>query len=264
MKKLEKGLERPAPAVEVTHLRKVYRKPEVVAVDDVSFCVDVGSCFGLLGPNGAGKSTTLEIIQGLKRPTSGEVRIFGLEFAREGRHIRSRMGGVLQENQLYAKTKVREALELFASFYPAPRDIPSLLEELDLAPLAERFVKDLSGGQRQRVFLATALVGDPDLVFLDEPTTGLDPSTRQDFWRIVSNLKSRGKSIVLTTHYMEEAEALCDSLVIVDAGRVIEGGTPEAIIERVMKGRELPAAVRTATLNDVFLTLTGRGLEAFR
>jgi ABC-2 type transport system ATP-binding protein len=174
------------------------------------------------------------------------------------------MGGVLQENHLYAKTKVREALELFASFYPAPRDIPSLLEELDLAPLAERFVKDLSGGQRQRVFLATALVGDPDLVFLDEPTTGLDPSTRQDFWRIVSNLKSRGKSIVLTTHYMEEAEALCDSLVIVDAGRVIEGGTPEAIIERVMKGRELPAAVRTATLNDVFLTLTGRGLEAFR
>lgn len=252
------------PAVEVTHLRKVYRKPQVVAVDDVSFRVEAGSCFGLLGPNGAGKSTTLEIIQGLKAPTSGSVRIFGLEFSKAGRHIRSRMGGVLQENHLYAKTKVREALELFASFYSSPRGIDSLLEELALAPLASRYVKDLSGGQRQRVFLATALVGDPDLLFLDEPTTGLDPSTRQDFWRIVANLKARGKSIVLTTHYMEEAEALCDSLVIVDGGRVIESGTPDEIVERVMKGHELPATPRKATLNDVFLTLTGRGLEAFR
>ena len=250
--------------VEVQHLRKIYKRPEVVAVDDVSLRVEAGTCFGLLGPNGAGKSTTLEIMQGIRAPTSGEVRLFGLEFASRSRAIRSRIGGVLQENHLYAKSKVREAFELYASFYASPLPIERVIADLDLGGLEERYVSDLSGGQRQRVFLGTALVGDPDLIFLDEPTTGLDPSTRQDFWRIISALKARGKSVVLTTHYMEESEVLCDDLVIIDKGRVIESGSPEAIIDRVMHGKELPVAPRRATLNDVFLTLTGRSLEAFK
>jgi ABC-2 type transport system ATP-binding protein len=236
----------------------------VVAVDDVSFAVERGSCFGLLGPNGAGKSTTLEIIQGVRAPTAGEVRVFGMRFADAPRAIRSRIGGILQENHLYDRLTVREAFELFASLYENPLPVERVEADLGLQGLGSRPLKNLSGGQRQRVFLGTALVGNPDLVFLDEPTTGLDPATRQDFWGIIAGLKKEGKSVVLTTHYMEEAEVLCDDLVIVDEGRVIERGTPDQIIERVMRGRELPPQPRRATLNDVFLTLTGRALEAVK
>lgn len=251
-------------AVDVSAMRKVYGKPgksAVVALENVSFHVPMGACFGLLGPNGAGKSTTLEIIQGVRKPTSGSVRLFGLDFGTHARSIRSRVGGVLQENNMYEKIRVREAMELFASFYAEPLPVGDILRSLDLAPQSERFLKDLSGGQRQRVFLGTALIGNPDLIFLDEPTTGLDPATRQDFWRIISGLKRQGKTVVLTTHYMEEAETLCDALVIIDQGRIIEQGSPEEIVERVMRGKEIPVRPRKATLNDVFLTLTGRSLE---
>ncbi len=251
-----------SPIIEVQDLHKTYRKGNIQAVKGISFQVKAGTCFGILGPNGAGKSTTLEIMQGLNAPTSGKVKIFGMEYGNHEKAIRKRIGGILQENHLYSKLLVCEALELFQSFYENPATIDEILTELELQDLKKRPLRQLSGGQRQRVFIGTALIGNPELVFLDEPTTGLDPSTRQDFWKIMIRLKNRGKTLVLTTHYMEEAEALCDELVIVNQGIVIEKGSPDAIIERVMKGRELPARPRLATLNDVFLTLTGHTLES--
>lgn len=247
--------------IEATGLKKTYRRGQIEAVRGIDLKVHRGSCFGLLGPNGAGKSTTLEMLQGILPATAGELRVFGLEYGTGSKAIRKRMGGILQENKLYGKLKVREALELFQSFYDTPLEIEEVLSSLALEEISERYLKNLSGGQRQRVFLGTVLVGDPELVFLDEPTTGLDPSTRQDFWALIQSLKAKGKTLVLTTHYMDEAEVLCDDLAVIDQGRIIEQGSPEELIERVMRGKEIPQRPRRATLNDVFLTLTGRALN---
>jgi ABC-2 type transport system ATP-binding protein len=257
--------------IEAKDLKKTYQVsrgvklssgPSIDAVRGITFSIPEGICFGLLGPNGAGKSTTMEMLQGILKPTGGEIRIFGLDYARDEFAIRCRMGGVLQENKMYDRFKVHEALSLFQSFYKRPLSVEDVMNDLGLSSVKHRFLRDLSGGQRQRVYLGTAMIGNPDLIFLDEPTTGLDPSTRKDTWNIIKNLKLRKKTVVLTTHYMEEAETLCDQLVIINEGRIIEQGPPDAIIERVMHGHEIESKPRKATLNDVFLKLTGHSLAS--
>lgn len=257
--------------IEVKGLKKTYQGrrrgklsscKSIDAVRDITFSILQGSCFGLLGPNGAGKSTTMEMLQGILKPTGGEIRIFGLDYARDDYAIRCRIGGVLQENKMYDRFRVHEALSLFRSFYKQPLSLDRVLDDLGLSTVKDRYLRDLSGGQRQRVYLGTAMIGDPDLIFLDEPTTGLDPSTRKDTWNIIKNLKLRKKTVVLTTHYMEEAETLCDHLVIINEGLLIEQGPPDAIIERVMHGHEIESTPRKATLNDVFLKLTGQSLAS--
>jgi ABC-2 type transport system ATP-binding protein len=263
--------DQPVFVIEAKELKKSYQsrrgaksssRSSIDAVRGISFAVPQGTCFGLLGPNGAGKSTTMEMLQGILKPTGGELRVFGQEYARGEYAIRRRMGGLLQENKMYDRLKVSEALKLFRSFYQQPLALHDVLNDLGLSEVQDRYLRNLSGGQRQRVFVGTAIIGNPDLIFLDEPTTGLDPSTRQDMWNIVKNLKRQRKTIILTTHYMEEAEILCDQLLIINKGRVIEQGTSDAIIERVMHGYEIETKPRKATLNDVFLKLTGRSLAS--
>ncbi|MEJ6474890.1 ABC transporter ATP-binding protein [Pseudoalteromonas piscicida] len=246
--------------IEVKNLRKVYKRTRKVAVDDVSFSVSEGECFGLLGPNGAGKTTTLEILQGLRSATSGEVTLFGLNWKQDETKLRSLMGGVMQHNNLYEKLKVKECVELFASFYPSYTPIDTLLERFNLSEKKEAWLSELSGGQKQRVFLAMAVVGNPKLVFLDEPTTGLDPTSRQEFWHIIKDLKEAGTCVMLTTHYMDEAEFLCDNLAIINSGQIIESGAPSDIINRTFETPVIKEP-RKATLNDVFLKLTGSTME---
>lgn len=245
-----------SPIIEVKNLHKIYTRNNKKAVDDISFTIDQGQCFGLLGPNGAGKSTTLEILQGLKKPSNGSVSLFGESWEHNESALRTRIGGLLQENNLYEKLKVEEAIILFASFYKHYTPIDEILENFNLTPQRNVWLSELSGGQRQRVFLAMAIVGQPELVFLDEPTTGLDPTSRQEFWEILQHLKQGGTTIVLTTHYMDEAEYLCDNLAIIDHGKIIETGAPKDIINRTFK-EPISEEPRTATLNDVFLKLTG-------
>ncbi|NUZ11678.1 ABC transporter ATP-binding protein [Pseudoalteromonas sp. McH1-7] len=247
--------------IEVKNLRKVYKRTRKVAVDDVSFSVSEGECFGLLGPNGAGKTTTLEILQGLRSATAGEVILFGLNWKQDETKLRSLMGGVMQHNNLYEKLKVKECVELFASFYPSYTPIDTLLARFNLSEKKDAWLSELSGGQKQRVFLAMAVVGNPKLVFLDEPTTGLDPTSRQEFWHIIKDLKAAGTCVLLTTHYMDEAEFLCDNLAIINSGQIIESGAPSAIINRTFKTPVIKEP-RKATLNDVFLKLTGSTMEA--
>ncbi|TMN33154.1 ABC transporter ATP-binding protein [Pseudoalteromonas sp. S2755] len=246
--------------IEVKNLRKVYKRTRKVAVDDVSFSVSEGECFGLLGPNGAGKTTTLEILQGLRSATSGEVTLFGLNWKQHETKLRGLMGGVMQHNNLYEKLKVKECVELFASFYPSYTPIDTLLERFNLSEKKDAWLSELSGGQKQRVFLAMAVVGQPKLVFLDEPTTGLDPTSRQEFWHIIKDLKEAGTCVMLTTHYMDEAEFLCDNLAIINSGQIIESGAPSDIINRTFETPVIKEP-RKATLNDVFLKLTGSTME---
>ena len=219
------------PVIEVRNLRKTYG--QVVAVDDISFEVYEGEIFGMVGPNGAGKTTTIECVEGLRRPSGGTVRTLGLEPARQRRALMERIGVQLQESALPNRMKVWEAVELFASFYarplpPAERE--ALLERLDLAEKRNRPFAKLSGGEKQRLFIALALVHDPELVFLDELTTGLDPHARRDMWNMVREIRERGKTVFLTTHYMEEAERLCDRVAIIDEGRIVALDTPENLI----------------------------------
>ncbi len=189
-----------------------------------------GECFGLLGPNGAGKTTTVEILEGLVEPSSGEVEVLGRRWDDDERALRERIGLTLQETRFADKLRVDETLQLFASFYPRGRAVEELLSAVGLAEKRRSFVVDLSGGQRQRLAVACALVGDPELVFLDEPTTGLDPQSRRQLWEIVRGLRARGRTIVLTTHYMDEAEKLCDRVAIVDQGKIIAQGSPAELI----------------------------------
>jgi ABC-2 type transport system ATP-binding protein len=201
-----------------------------VAVNGLDLEVASGECFGLLGPNGAGKTTTVEICEGLTEPDAGEVSVLGESWKGEARALRARLGVQLQETKFQEKLKVREVIALFRSFYPRG---PSVVETLALVQLQEKqeaYVKTLSGGQKQRLSLACALVGDPELVFLDEPTTGLDPQSRLQSWGIMEALKARGRTVLLTTHYMEEAERLCDRVAIVDHGRLIALGTPRELV----------------------------------
>ncbi len=206
---------------------------KVEAVRGLSLQIEAGQCFGLLGPNGAGKTTTIEILEGLLAPTSGEVRIFGHTWNDNPRQLREWIGISLQETRLSEKLTVRETIELFASFYSEPREAGDILEELQLTEKSEAWVGKLSGGQKQRLAVATALVGNPRILFLDEPTTGLDPQSRRQLWDIVRAFQKKGGTVLLTTHYMDEAERLCDRLAIVDHGVIIAEGTPNDLIDRL-------------------------------
>jgi ABC-2 type transport system ATP-binding protein len=218
--------------IECTNLRKTY-DGKVEAVRGLSLRIEAGECFGLLGPNGAGKTTTIEILEGLLAPTSGEVRIFGHTWADNPRQLREWIGISLQETRLSEKLSVRETIELFASFYREPCSTTEILEELQLTEKSDAWVGKLSGGQKQRLAVATALVGKPRILFLDEPTTGLDPQSRRQLWDIIRVFQKKGGTVLLTTHYMDEAERLCDRLAIVDHGEIIAEGTPSDLIDRL-------------------------------
>jgi ABC-2 type transport system ATP-binding protein len=303
-----------AVVIRATDLRKRYGA--VQAVDGVSFEVQRGEIFGMLGPNGAGKTTTVEMLEGLRQPDGGQAHVLGIDVAREPGKLKQRIGVQLQSAALYPRLTVTEVIDLFGSFYERRRPTRELVEALDLAERSNGRTRDLSGGQQQRLSVALALVNDPELIFLDEPTTGLDPQGRRSLWELVLGLKERGTTVLMTTHYMEEAEQLCDRVAIMDHGHVLEMGTVKELIgrrfkelavrfdavpgldderlvalpgvSRVMREdgevalytrdvgatiggllevtREMetePAnlAVRHATLEDVFLDLTGRALR---
>jgi ABC-2 type transport system ATP-binding protein len=218
----------------VEGLRKHYG--QVRAVEEVSFDVDQGEIFGLIGPNGAGKTTTLECVEGLRRPDAGHIRIFDLDPVTDAAALQPRVGVQLQESHLQKRMKVWEAVDLWASLYRQPVDGLRLLEQLGLHDKRHAWFMTLSGGQKQRLFIALALIHDPEVVFLDELTTGLDPQARRAIWDLVRSIRARGKTVVLTTHLMEEAERLCDRVAIVDHGRVIDIGTPEALVRRHCPG----------------------------
>jgi len=217
-----------APALRVAGLRKSYG--DVVAVDGLDLTVASGECFGLLGPNGAGKTTTIEICEGLTEPDSGEVEVLGRNWRTDERSLRERLGIQLQETQLAEKLTVEETVKLFRSFYERGRRVDDVIDVVQLDEKRKARVGKLSGGQKQRLALACAIVGDPELLFLDEPTTGLDPQSRRQLWDLIVELRASGRSIVLTTHYMDEAEKLCDRVAIVDHGHVIALGTPRQLI----------------------------------
>jgi ABC-2 type transport system ATP-binding protein len=213
-------------ALEARHLVKKY--PGVLAVDDVSFAVSEGICFGLLGPNGAGKTTTVEIMEGVSPATSGEVWYYG---SPAGERFREEAGIQFQNTALQDYITVRETLEMFQALYDRRANLETVIEQCSLGDLQDRDNRKLSGGQRQRLLLAVALVNDPRLVFLDEPTTGLDPQARRNFWDLVKVIRAAGTTVILTTHYMEEAQVLCDEIAIMDAGKVIIQGTPEDLLQ---------------------------------
>jgi len=221
---------------------------DIRAVDGVSFEAHVASVFTLLGPNGAGKTTTLEILEGIREPDSGEIEVFGARLKRITRNVKQRMGVLLQEGGFEPYLKVREILRLFASFYQNPVPLDEVLRQVALEDKAGAQVRTLSGGQRQRLAVGTALINDPELVFLDEPTTGLDPQARRNMWSIVTGLKERGKTVILTTHYMEEAEALSDLVCIMDHGVIIAQGAPRELTQDF--GEETMIEFRADGLSD--------------
>ena len=217
-------------AIEVAELRKVYG--DLVAVNQISFTVPKGEIFGLLGPNGAGKTTTVECIEGLRIPESGTISILGESYSAESNGIKERIGIQLQTTGLYPLHTVYELLTLFGSFYKKSLPPTELIELVSLEDKRNTKSKDLSGGQRQRLSLAMALLNEPELIFLDEPTTGLDPQSRRQIWNIVIELKKQGKTVMLTTHYMEEAQTLCDKVAVMDAGKIIALDSPQALISQ--------------------------------
>ena len=302
------------PVIRVRGLTKRYG--DVDAVKGIDFEVAPGEIFGLLGPNGAGKTTTVEILEGLRAPDSGQVSVLGVDVTKGAAALKPRIGVSLQTASLYPKLTVTEVIDLFRAFYPQARSTSELIDALELGERKDAQTRNLSGGQRQRLTVALALVNDPELVFLDEPTTGLDPAARRSLWDLISDLKARGRSVLLTTHYLEEAEVLCDRLAIMDHGRILEMGTSDELIskhfhdravrfdrldaisqaelealpavvtvkadnhETLLYSRDVAAtigalldladsrgvepqnlAIRRATLEDVFLDLTGRALR---
>lgn len=216
------------PVIKVEHLSKVYGK--VVAVNDISFEVQEGEIFGMVGPNGAGKTTTIECLESLRNPDSGKISVLGLNPLNDGYTLRERIGIQLQEATLYDRIRVWEALDLFTSFYHHSIDWNSLLETLGMEDKRNSYINKLSGGQKQRLYIALALVNDPELIFLDELTTGLDPQGRRMMWKLVQDIRNQGKTVFLTTHYMEEAEQLCNRVAIIDRGNIIALDTPENLI----------------------------------
>jgi ABC-2 type transport system ATP-binding protein len=236
-------------SLRVRGLRKAYNG--VVAVDGIDLEVRPGECFGLLGPNGAGKTTTIEICEGLLGADAGSVELLGMTWERQAGRLRQRLGVQLQDTQLSEKLTVEETVRLFRSFYGRGPGVADVIAMVQLQEKTPARVGQLSGGQKQRLAMACALVGDPDLLFLDEPTTGLDPQARRQLWDLMEQIKTAGRTIVLTTHYMEEAERLCGRVAIMDHGKVLTMGSP----------RELVAATHCLTLEDVFVSLTGRHLR---
>jgi ABC-2 type transport system ATP-binding protein len=218
------------PAVDVSAIRKAYGM--TVAVDDVSFTVSAGEIFGLIGPNGAGKTTTMECVEGLRTPDRGTVSVLGLNPTRDRDALQERIGVQLQEAQLQKRIKVSEAVAFWASLYRKPANGDLLIEQLGLHDKRNAWFMTLSGGQKQRLFIALALINDPELVFLDELTTGLDPQARRAIWDLVRGIRHRGKTVFLTTHLMEEAERLCDRVAIIDQGRIVDVGAPAELVRR--------------------------------
>jgi ABC-2 type transport system ATP-binding protein len=247
-------------AISVQGLRKTYGRLEALA--GVDFEIEAGEVFGLLGPNGAGKTTTVEILEGYRKRDAGDVSVLGHDPERAGRDFRERIGVVLQQAQLWANVTVREAHSIFAGYYARPRDVDEVIELVGLAEKRDARVKTLSGGQRRRLDLGVALVGDPDLVFLDEPTTGFDPAARRAAWEMIRSLRSLGKTVLLTTHYLDEAEQLADRVAVLRSGRIVRvgtpreltSGTPEVEIRYRRNGEEL--LVRTAEPTRVLHELT--------
>ncbi|MEU8388041.1 ABC transporter ATP-binding protein [Micromonospora sp. NPDC048842] len=219
------------PVIEVTHLKKRYG--DLVAVDDVSLAVEAGEIFGVLGPNGAGKTTTVECVAGLRVPDGGGVSVLGLDPRRDAAQLRQRVGVQLQESQLPDRLRVAEALELYASFYSNPADPAALIDKLGLGDKRNTAYKKLSGGQKQRLSIALALVGNPEIAILDELTTGLDPQARRDTWGLIEQVRDSGVTIVLVTHFMEEAERLCDRVAVIDRGRVVALDSPAGLVSTV-------------------------------
>jgi ABC-2 type transport system ATP-binding protein len=243
------------PAISCRELRKYY--PDVKAVDGLDLSVARGECFGLLGPNGAGKTTTIEILEGLTLPDGGSVEILGFDWKQHEQEIRERIGISLQETQLAEKLTVLETLRLFRSFYrkgPSPED---LLRDLALEEKRDSRVGKLSGGQKQRLAVACALIGDPEILFLDEPTTGLDPQSRLQLWEVVTRFRERGGTVLLTTHYMDEAERLCDRIAIVDHGHLIALGTPKELIGRLDAPNVIEFASEPAVDESAFAEIPG-------
>jgi len=238
-------------AIRVRNLVKTYPgKPPVEAVRGLNLDVPIGQCFGLLGPNGAGKTTTLEIIEGLLDATSGEVEVLGRTWAKDARSIRELIGISLQETRLSDKLRVIETLQLFRSFYAKGIEPEAALALVSLQEKAQSQVVKLSGGQRQRLAVACALIGDPELLFLDEPTTGLDPQSRRELWNVIREIQTRGRTVILTTHYMDEAERLCDRVAIVDHGQVIAEGSPNELILKLGGEHVVDFAVSGAALGE--------------
>jgi ABC-2 type transport system ATP-binding protein len=234
-------------AIRCLNLFKRYdSRPPVEAVRGLDLAVEEGECFGLLGPNGAGKTTTIEIIEGLLHPTSGEVEVLGRHWGQDEDAIRQRIGISLQETKLSDKLSVQETLTLFRSFYHTGIEPEEAMRRVSLTEKAKSWVVKLSGGQRQRLAVACALVGDPQLLLLDEPTTGLDPQSRRQLWDIIRDFRSQGRTILLTTHYMDEAERLCDRVAVVDYGQVIALGTPSALIAQFGGGNIIEFALEEA------------------
>ncbi len=231
-------------------MRKTYGR--TVAVDDVSLEVQRGEIFGLIGPNGAGKTTTMECVEGLRTPDRGAISVLGLDPGKRLYALQERIGVQLQEAQLQKRIKVREAVGLWASLYAKPLDGDRLLEQLGLSDKRNAWFMTLSGGQKQRLFIALALINDPELVFLDELTTGLDPQARRAIWDLVRGIRERGKTVFLTTHLMEEAERLCDRVAIIDHGRIIDIGTPAELVRRHCPERAVIVATEDSTAPDRF------------
>jgi len=220
----------PPPVITVSAIRKTYGR--TVAIDDISFDVNLGEIFGLIGPNGAGKTTTMECVEGLRVPDRGSISVLGLDPVREVYALQDRIGVQLQQAQLQKRIKVREAVNLWISLYRRPVDGNRLLDQLGLGEKRNAWFMTLSGGQKQRLFIALALINDPEVVFLDELTTGLDPQARRAIWELVRGIRARGKTVFLTTHLMEEAERLCDRVAIIDHGHIVDIGTPAELIRR--------------------------------
>jgi ABC-2 type transport system ATP-binding protein len=238
-------------AIEVSNLQKRYG--DHVALHDVTFSVSEGEIFGIVGPNGSGKTTTVECIEGLRTPDAGTVRVLGLDPRTERAEVRQRLGIQLQESQLPDKLKVREALDLYSSFYPKPADWRQLMAEVAVADKANTTFANLSGGQKQRLSIALALVGSPSVAILDELTTGLDPQARRDTWDLIRSVRDRGVTVLLVTHFMDEAERLCDRIAVLHTGRMVAIDTPAGLIASA----EVPGVERP-TLEDAVLSLTNR------
>ncbi|HEY8345991.1 MAG TPA: ABC transporter ATP-binding protein [Symbiobacteriaceae bacterium] len=241
------------PAIRVQHLVKCYGNQR--AVDGVSFTVAPGEVYGLLGPNGAGKTTTVECIEGLRKPDSGLIEVLGMSHETQSRAIKARLGVQLQSAGLFPRLTVRETIDLYASFFPRTLPTDQVLRLMGLTDLQKADPATLSGGWRQRLTLASALVNDPDLIFLDEPTTGMDPAARRDVWDLIRGLKALGKTIVLTTHYMEEAAQLCDRVAVIDHGRLLAEGRPDDLVRQAFPETAVefttPAGVEPACLREL-------------
>ena len=223
-------LQTEAPVIQVSNIRKAYGR--IIAVKEISLEVRKGEIFGLIGPNGAGKTTTMECVEGVRKPDAGEISILGLDPFRDVYALQPRIGVQLQQAQLQKRIKVWEAVDLWASLYPHPVDTNALLDRLGLTDKRNAWFMTLSGGQKQRLFIALAMINDPEVVFLDELTTGLDPQARRAIWELIRGIRDRGKTVFLTTHLMEEAEQLCDRVAVIEHGSIIESGTPEELISR--------------------------------